>query len=161
MCTSPPLPSAPRLVFYCILHFSLYVKDSIIKEKLGERECSSPPAKTTDSIRSGNLDQSTPKLQRLFLAAPSAGAKVKCTCRMAQGWYRALWVLEVCPNSNLPCPTATLSVDPGSHSPGWRAGVGRWAVVSVLLAQNAPCLFSLFGSIGDNSVLSASPRVTS
>lgn len=36
-------------VLYYILHFSLYVKDSIIKEKPGERECSPPPAKMTDS----------------------------------------------------------------------------------------------------------------
>lgn len=42
MCTSPPLPLVPRLVFYGILHFSLYVKDSIIKEKAGERDALHP-----------------------------------------------------------------------------------------------------------------------
>lgn len=42
MCTSLPLPLVPRLVFYGILHFSLYVKDSIIKEKAGERDALHP-----------------------------------------------------------------------------------------------------------------------
>lgn len=42
MCTSPPLPPLLRLVFYGILHFSLYVKDSIIKEKPRERDALYP-----------------------------------------------------------------------------------------------------------------------
>lgn len=79
MCTLPPPPLLPpRMGFYSILHFSLYVKDSIIKEKPGERDALHP--QTKDRFQSGHTEEKPGSSH-----SSTTEAVPGCVCHRLQG----------------------------------------------------------------------------